>query len=437
MSRYKQFIFDNYAFDESSKTVSLHYRLDDELHFTETFRYDFEFVAYDPVVLDKAFQLLFFMVGVSYYKLYLPGEIVVNQGELDPFMAHFFSKTYQRGLGEFWYVNKLDPHTPVTFPTTMQSIAPVHSKTPGNGMLVGLGGGKDSLVTVDLLRPHVPALATWSVGHRAQLQPLVDRIGLPHYWAERTWDPQLISLREHGSMSGHVPISAILACAGIVGAVLAGKQDVVVSNEQSANEPDFTYNGVEINHQYSKSQEFEDDFQKVLQHLFGEELRYYSFLRPLSEMYIAELFARNSFETYKDVFSSCNRAFVHTSDHMSWCGTCPKCAFVYLVLSPFIPEDQLTPLWGGKNLLLDPELEPLYRQLLGIEGGKPLDCVGEIKESRSAMRLAQKTYPELAKRYQFELPDDYDYRKLASHHMPPEMYTYLTAGLEKPAAQPE
>src|SRR6185503_12653139 len=175
-----------------------------------------------------------------------------------------------------------------------------------------------------------------------------------HLWVERAWDRQLLELTKQGALNGHIPISAILACAGIVAAVLSGKRDVVVSNEQSANEPDFTYNGVEINHQYSKSQEFEDDFQKLLQHIFGDELRYYSFLRPLSEMHIAELFAQRWFNTYHDVFSSCNRAFIHTSDRMTWCGTCPKCAFVYLMLTPFIPEEKLNALWNGKNLLLDP-----------------------------------------------------------------------------------
>jgi hypothetical protein len=429
MNHYNQFIFESYIFDETNKTVSLNYSLDGELQFTETFRFNFDFAEYDRAVLDQALQLLFFMAGVSYYKTFIPPEIVIKQGDLDPAMAHFFSKTYQRGLGEFWFVNKLDPRTPIAFPTTIPAAVATTSSAPGSGLLVGIGGGKDSLVSVELLRPRVQNLATWSVDHQAQLTPLIERIGTPHYWVERTWDRKLLDLAKKGALNGHIPISGIFACVGVVAAILGGKRDVVVSNEQSANEPDFTYQGVEINHQYSKSQEFEADFQKLLLHVFGDQVRYYSFLRPLSEMHIAELFARSGYETYRDVFSSCNRAFIHTSDHMSWCGTCPKCAFVYLVLSSFIPEDELTPLWNGKNLLLDPALEPLYRQLLGIEGGKPLDCVGEIKESRSAMRLAQAHYPELIERYQFELPDDYDYRALAGHHMPAQMYAYLTAGL--------
>src|SRR6185369_9512433 len=137
------------------------------------------------------------------------------------------------------------------------------------------------------------------------------------------------------------------------------------------------------------------------QHTLGEAVHYYSFLRPLSELRIAEIFADIGFDKYKDAFSSCNRAFVHTSDHMSWCGECSKCAFVYMALAPFVPEQTLNTLWNGKNLLLDPALEPTYRKLLGIEGDKPLDCVGDIKESRAAMRLAQKLYPELSEKYHF------------------------------------
>jgi hypothetical protein len=154
-------------------------------------------------------------------------------------------------------------------------------------------------------------------------------------------------------------------------------------------------------------------------------VRYYSLLRPFSELHISELFAKIGFEKYKDVFSSCNRAFVHTSNHMSWCGECPKCAFVFLALTPFIERQKLEELWGGKNLLLDPKLEPTYRRLLGIEGDKPLDCVGDVKESRSAMREAFKIYPELEQKYHFEIPENYDYRAIASHEIPPEIAALL------------
>ncbi len=433
MSKYQQFIFDTYVFDKAKKQLDLCYSLDDQLNFTESYHFDFDFADYDEAVLDRAIQTLFFMAGVSYYKTYLPPQIAVRQGTIDTLMAQFLGKTYQRGLGEFFYVNSLDSNTQIAFPATMQAMQPVTHK--GAGQLVGLGGGKDSLVTIELLRPGTSDLATWSAGHRPQLTPLVERIGLPHFWVERTWDRKLLEVNQQDAYNGHVPISGVLGCVGIVTAVLAGKRDIVVSNEQSANEPTMGYQGVNINHQYSKSQEFERDFQALLSHQFGDSLRYYSLLRPFSELRIAELFAGLAFEKYKDVFSSCNRAFTHTSDRMSWCGECPKCAFTFLILTPFVAQPALEVTWN-KNLLLDATLEPTYRQLLGIEGDKPLECVGEIRESRFAMRLSQEQYPTLKDKYVFDLPPDYNFRKLSSHELPDDIYQVFTKVLAKLQPQP-
>ena len=115
---------------------------------------------------------------------------------------------------------------------------------------------------------------------------------------------------------------------------------------------------------------------------------------------------------------------------MFWCGVCPKCAFVFLILTPFIHRVELEKIWHGRNLLLEPSLEKTYRQLLGIEGDKPLDCVGEVKESRSAMKLVQQIYPELSK-YTFDIPENYDFRALSEHSMPDDIYNVITDKINK------
>ncbi len=424
--KYQQFIFKDYQFDETTKTLALTYAMDDVLEFTETYTFDFDFAPYDSRTLKRAVENLFFMAGVSYFKTYIPPEIVVKKGELDEEKAQFFSKTYQRGLGEFWYVNDLDPNTPINFPVNATKSHPIANT--GTGLLASVGGGKDSLVTIELLRKDRSDLTTWSLNHKPQLSPLVDRIGLPHLWVERTWDPQLQELNKQDALNGHVPISAIFACVGTVIAVLAGKRDIVMSNEQSANEPTLVYQNVEINHQYSKSQEFELDYQALLRHDFDDSIRYYSLLRPFSELRIAEIFSQVAFGKYKDVFSSCNRAYVHTSNRMSWCGECSKCAFTFLILTPFIRREELEALWSGKNLLQDPELETTYKQLLGISGEKPLECIGEIQESRAAMTMAQQQYLDLL-HYHFELPANYDWRTMSASHMPEEMLRALITHL--------
>lgn len=422
MSTYQNFIFKDYEFHPNSGELYLYYSLDGLVEFIESYHFDFEFDVFDPGTLDRACQSLFYMAGVSYYKAYLPKVIAIDKGQLDSAMADFLNKTYQKGLAEFFYINKLDPKTPISFQPNISSLPPL-TEGHSDGLLVGIGGGKDSLVSVELMKQGGYAPATWSVGHRQQLEPLVEHLGTNHYWVERKWDRKLLEHNSAGALNGHVPISAILSCVGTIVAILTGKKDVVVSNEQSASEPSLNYRGVEINHQYSKSLEYERDYQQYLEHTLGNRTRYYSYLRPFSEVYIAELFSKIGFSKYRDLFSSCNQAFTHTSSHIFWCGKCPKCAFVFLALTPFVKRDELESIWH-KNLLLDPNLEPTYRQLLGITGNKPLDCVGEVKESRAAMRLAQEIYPELDK-YKFDIPSNYDYRSWGEHTMPSNTFEDL------------
>lgn len=418
MSHYQTFIFKNYEFNRDGKTLKLHYSYDNQLNFTETYRFNFDFVDYDPASLDRAIQLLFFVAGTSYYKAFVAPSITIESGEIDQPLAEFLSQTYQRGLGEFFYVNQLDPQTAITFPANSDNLAVTPARTQP-GQLVGLGGGKDSLVSVELLRDQ-PRIATWSLNHQSQLAPLVECVGLPHFWVEREWDAQLKTLGAQGALNGHIPISAIFASVGTIVSILTGYQQAVVSNESSASEPTLNYRDIDINHQYSKSFDFEESFQACQAQLFGESLQYYSLLRPFTELRIAELFSKLGFATYQDVFSSCNRAYTHDQNHMFWCGECAKCAFVFLILTPFISRPELEALWGGKNLLLDEAHQITYKQLLGIEGDKPLDCVGEVKESRAAMRLAQQIYPELAI-YKFDIPDDYDFRAHSPELMPAEI----------------
>lgn len=425
MNVYTHFVFSSYKFDMINKTLSLNYMFDDKLSFTESYRFNF---AFDPRLnlkaLDRAFQNLFFLAGVSYFKAYPTNSVVVKTGKIDQQTADFLNTTYQKGLGEYFYLNKLDPKTPIKFPVNIKNVAVTYAA--GEGLLIGVGGGKDSLVSIEMLRSQ-PKVATWSLNHRTQLEPLVNRSNLPHFWVERTIDKTLLDLNKKDALNGHIPISAIIGCVGTIVSILTGYQDHVVSNEQSANEPTLHYEGVAINHQYSKSSDYEQAYQKLLKHHFGASQRYYSFLRPLSELRIAELFTTVAFEKYKKEFSSCNRAFVLSSDSMSWCGVCSKCAFTFLMLTPFIAREKLEKLWG-KNLLLDPKLERTYKQLLGTEGDKPLDCVGEIKESRTAMQLAQAIYPQLVK-YHFDVPASYDFRALFPHDMPDDIYQVLLSAV--------
>jgi UDP-N-acetyl-alpha-D-muramoyl-L-alanyl-L-glutamate epimerase len=425
----QRFIFEKYAFDETSKTLEMTYKVDDTHTFTEKVVFNFEFINYNKEALDRACNLIFFVSGVSYYKAFVPAEIIVRGGYINAELSQLLQTTYQEGLGEFFYVNNLDPYTEISFPINEKKpLEQLNLDT--TGMMVGIGGGKDSLLSIELLRKHYD-ISTWSVGHREPLQKIVNEVGLEHSWVDRLIDPQLIELNKHdGIYNGHIPISAIIASVGAAVCVLTGKQYHVVSNESSASEPTLTYKNKDINHQYSKSLEFEIILKSYLNHMFGESIGYFSLLRPFTELYIAELFVKNAFDKYKRVFSSCNKAFRRGSTEAFWCGECPKCAFVFLALSPFISQDELRHMFGDKDLLSDPALQETYEMLLGITKHKPLECVGTLSENKKAMELIARSRPEISERYVFENEPAYDYRTLSQHAIPNDVWEALSTEIE-------
>ncbi len=166
--------------------------------------------------------------------------------------------------------------------------------------------------------------------------------------------------------------------------MLYGFDTIAFSNERSASSATLEYDGQPVNHQWSKGWAFERRFHDLLKSHVAADLHYFSLLRPLSELAVAERFARTS--RYDDVFSSCNRNFRILGPRPAdrWCGQCPKCHFVFLALAPFMPKPRLLAIFG-RNLLDDIALAPAFDALMEYRDHKPFECVGEGIESRAAM----------------------------------------------------
>jgi hypothetical protein len=166
-----------------------------------------------------------------------------------------------------------------------------------------------------------------------------------------------------------------------------------MSNEWSASIPSLQADGRAINHQYSKSASFETAFRGALAGWPGEQVSYFSALRPFSELWVAERFA--GLTEYHGTFRSCNRAF-HIDKSLRldyWCGRCDKCCFINLILAPFLTPADLGRIFTGREPLTDPDpadsLADRFRTLLGTSANsKPFECVGEIGECRAAALLA-------------------------------------------------
>ena len=330
-----------------------------------------------------ALKLLHLVAGVSYYKAGVPREIRVEDGVPDPDTAALLDTLYRHGLGEFAYQNGLDLREHIRFPRAGTFTTAGVLGLPARSLLP-IGGGKDSLVSAELLKHHGEnATAVW-VGTSPLIAACVVATGLPGLNIQRQLAPELFEYNKAGAWNGHIPVTAINSVILVVAALLYGYDTIVFSNERSASSATLEYDGQAVNHQWSKSWEFEQALAGWLRDHVAADLVYCSLLRPLSELAVTRLFARES--RYDTVFSSCNRNFRILGPRPAdrWCGQCPKCHFVFLALAPFVPKPRLLGIFG-RNLLDDEAQQQGFDALLEFREHKPFECVGEGRESRAAL----------------------------------------------------
>ena len=368
---------------------------------------------WDRADVAEAARLVFLLAGVSYYKTAAPPVIDLGETAVTDTERAFLRAFYTGGLAEFGYRNGLDlSGLQIQGPSRPSPARRARTESPApraGRPLVPFGGGIDSIVTVEMIRARAePAL--FVVSRPGDWFEAIERpaavTGLPVIRAEREIDPQLLRSRDLGFRNGHVPVTGIISAIAVLAAVLDGRDAVVMSNEWSASIPTLEVNGSPVNHQYSKSEAFEEAFREVLAGALGPDFAYFSALRPFSELWVARRFA--ALTQYHDTFRSCNRAFhIDKSlrlDH--WCGRCDKCCFIDLILAPFVPAADLETIFGGHEPLdgddsAGPDagasadasagagLADKFRSLLGTSPtSKPFECVGEVGECRATALLA-------------------------------------------------
>ena len=341
--------------------------------------------------LEKVMRGLHLAAGISYYKAYCSKNIRVDNHTLTKEEADFFYKFYLHGLGEFAVENNIDLRNVIFFPVTSNHHLAASEIELSRQAVVPIGGGKDSIVSLETVKAANKSHRMIAINAGKPILDVMDKANSDNpILIKRVLDKQLFELNEKGAMNGHVPITGILSFIMACGAILYGYDTVVMSNEGSANEGNMEFAGIEVNHQYSKSLEFEQDFERYIRRFALKNFHYFSLLRPLSETGIAALFSKN--HQYFDTFKSCNRNF-HIDEGVrkyGWCCNCPKCQFVFLALSPFIARDRLNQIFG-KNMLDDENQEDGFRELCGLKGHKPFECVGEIEECRMIMKTLTTT----------------------------------------------
>jgi hypothetical protein len=381
----EQFLIERPTFDPATGKASFGYGLDG-LHFVETLGLPAgaDAAGAESPAFRKLLDLTAIVLGVSYFKLKAPFEIVAPNIALTEAERAFAIDVYENGLGEFYARNNLMRFGKLTLHAPHDVEASKPAPTLPDRTLLPIGGGKDSLVSVDLLTHAGVDFTPFAVNPKGPILTSVDKIGTPPVYVARALDAEMIRLgKEPGYYNGHVPSTAINSMIAALCALLYGYNQIVLSNERSASEGNVTFDGRETNHQYSKSLGFELLIAAILSDATGGALKYFSLLRPYSEARIASLFTHES--KFDHVFSSCNRNFRLTgNDGPLWCGECPKCHFVFLIFAPFMAKDRLLSIFG-KNLLDIAANEGSFRELAGLAGQKPWECVGEILEAAACL----------------------------------------------------
>jgi hypothetical protein len=443
--KYPLFVYDSFELetDATSLRATFHFKVPPDIEFHPQFEIPAKgFIRFDRIG-KEALEDLVFHVGlaetISYWKACCSPTLLVKGRKLDAWQVEWWKKLYYHGLGEFFYLNGIEPDrdTFLTIESDSQRATQPFETKVSNMVLIPIGGGKDSVVSLEILKGLYPASRPMIMNPRGATIKTAETAGFgiaELLVIKRNIHPRLLELNDAGYLNGHTPFSALLAFSGILAACLCGAQKIALSNESSADES--TVVGTGINHQYSKSFEFESDFREYSKRYLCQKPEYFSFLRPLLELQIAELFSR--FPEYADVFKSCNAG----SKTDSWCGKCAKCLFTYIILSPFISASRLRDIYGH-DLLNDPGLISVFDELTGKAPVKPFECIGTIREVNVALcmsieqrkneelPLLLKTYrnSELFEKYRNVSPEPMLKTLSDQHFLSPEELALLTQKL--------
>ena len=382
--KYPEFIYHSYNYDIDEKlNIKYHFEVKGLTDFYPEIKIDMSLAKQD---LSKEYlEYLIFQIGlielISYIKCTCSKKIIIKAGYINDKQIDFLKKLYYNGLGEFLYTNNIEITEEELFEIEVEheetSLPPINYK--GEGNLICIGGGKDSCVSLELLKnekdntcfiinPKKPSLECAALaGYNVKTTLKVERI----------LDRKIIELNNEGYLNGHTPFSSIIAFISYLCAYILGKKNIILSNESSANES--TVLGTNVNHQYSKTFEFENDFREYMKDT-NLDINYFSILRGLSEYNIAKLFS--NYKKYHQVFKSCNLG--SKEKEWKWCCNCPKCLFIYIILSPFLSKEERIKIFG-EDLYDREDLLETFIELLGYSETKPFECVGTYEEARYAV----------------------------------------------------
>lgn len=392
--KHPRFIYRGYSYKavKSNLQIIFSFRLEPDIRFRPEITIRNINQARLKKIGERGLNNLVFHLGLmeipSYWKAACSPQILIRAGYLNKEQIAWWQDLIMQGMGQFFYENKIDYKKPDFLRITSnpkievkpQEIAHLELQ---DRYLVPLGGGKDSIVTLEKLKKQQKKINCFTVNPTKAVKNVLQVAGIKNpVIVERKIDPALLKLNKKGYLNGHTPFTAVLSFLSVFCAVLFDYQNIAFSNEKSADEGNVRYLGRMVNHQYAKTTAFEKKFRNYCQKYLAQNVNYFSFLRRYTELAIAKMFTY--YPKYFSVFSSCNAA---PKIGKRWCGQCPKCLFVYASFYPFLEKKKLLRIFG-QDLFENKKLLPIMKSLIGQGRHKPFECVGTYQESKKAFRLS-------------------------------------------------
>lgn len=397
------FKFLDYTFEPEKNLATFRYEGANGTIFTEKVEFGQIAENYDKNLLNRALFLAFIILGTSYYKS-RPTPSVILPASFEEPQADFFNLIYQEGLSQFAFENGLKRSDLPNFKNS-DKMSPISQDIAKNSdkmspiskeRLVLISGGKDSLLTAELLRRENAPFRTVFISNAGDHHPtIIDDFGKPLI-IKRQVDRE--NLKKAGGLNGHVPVTFINESLALVQAILLNISEIVVGLGREGEEPHAFIDNLAVNHQWSKTPFAQNALNTYIKTYLSPDLAATSLLSKKSELEIAGDFVKLCWEKFGNRFSSCNVANYRQNidnKNLKWCGECPKCANSFLLFAPYLPLEEQLKLFGH-DLFTDQKLTETFKGLLGVDGFmKPFECVGEIAELRIAYHHRAPSYGSL------------------------------------------
>lgn len=397
----REFTFGTYTVSPARSMITFTYKVKFRYGISKTFTdrlylKDIPRDAWEKIpksVLEPTLQALLIMLGINYWCTFPTKNIHIEGFALTREQAEFWNSLYLNGLGEFFFEMKMDFRDLIAFPYDDSVIAPAPAQfeRPARALLLN-GAGKDSILSAEILKAsHTPFdfFAFAPTGAHKRIGKLVGAKTISVKRRRDRWAKEIALL--FGVSTAYPSVSTFTFVATLL-AELLGYNQIIFSNEKSADFGNLTYLGLSVNHQWCKSSEAEKMTNEYIQRYISPDISTKSLLREYSELDIVRRFVRHP--KYLPYVTSCNTYFWLTwpeklfIKNSYWCKRCPKCIFLFACFSAYVPKNELVNIFGA-NLYTKERSLPLFRRILGLEGFKPLDCVGEPEEMILAMHYAQ------------------------------------------------